>query len=514
MHICSLSRILASSLCTSVNFNGLYHGLFQVAITTDGWTSRATESYVTITVTFINVDWKLVNFVLQTRPLPESHTAENIAEVIEYAVKEWKLPTGLGGTVPPVISDNAANMIKAGKVLGCTIHIGCLAHTLNLAVQKALKVKSVSQLLARVRSIVSFFHRSCVATAVLKSKAQLLGLPNHKLKTDVCTRWNSAFEMLNRFLELQAAVVATLTSKEMMHMKDKTLHSISDQNLTLAQEVSVMLKPVKEITTMLCTESLPTVSVIMPLHFKLTNKILQPNEDDLHAIVEMKQIMRADLTQRYLDKTELLNMTSAIDPRFKQLPYLSDDDRFAVYNHLTEEAIRVSAVVPAVVKVKTKKSEPVTMTKATVSQPPLPSLPTDMLEDQSDEIVCDTAPAIKQESQIVATPKSVLNDILGEVFIARVEAPKSSQELAQMEVIQYKSEPPVSLNDNPLQWWKQRELRFPFLSKLAKCLLCIPATSVPSERVFSTAGDILTAQRASLKAKHVDKLIFLKKNWK
>ncbi len=42
----------------------------------------------------------------------------------------------------------------------------------------------------------------------------------------------------------------------------------------------------------------------------------------------------------------------------------------------------------------------------------------------------------------------------------------------------------------------------------------IPVTSVPSERVFSTAGDILSAQRACLKAKHVDMIIFLKKNMK
>ncbi len=42
-------------------------------------------------------------------------------------------------------------------------------------------------------------------------------------------------------------------------------------------------------------------------------------------------------------------------------------------------------------------------------------------------------------------------------------------------------------------------------------MLCIPATSVPSERVFSTVGDILSAQQACLKAKHVDMIVFPKK---
>nr|KAG5685994.1 hypothetical protein BaRGS_028327 [Batillaria attramentaria] len=66
--------------------------------------------------------------------------------------------------------------------------------------------------------------------------------------------------------------------------------------------------------------------------------------------------------------------------------------------------------------------------------------------------------------------------------------------------------------ENPLSWWRVNEARFPLLARMAKMYLAIPATSVPSERVFSTAGDILTSQRASLKPEHVDKLLFLKKN--
>ena len=62
--------------------------------------------------------------------------------------------------------------------------------------------------------------------------------------------------------------------------------------------------------------------------------------------------------------------------------------------------------------------------------------------------------------------------------------------------------------------WMQNQFRYPLLSRMAKLYLAIPATSVPSERVFSTAGDIVTASRACLKPGHVDKLIFLKKNFK
>ncbi len=50
-------------------------------------------------------------------------------------------------------------------------------------------------------------------TAVLKEKQRLLGIPEHKLKQDMITCWNSSFDMLERFLEQQAAVRFTAGQK-------------------------------------------------------------------------------------------------------------------------------------------------------------------------------------------------------------------------------------------------------------------------------------------------------------
>lgn len=47
---------------------------FSVSITTDGWTSRATQSYITVTGHFIDPDWVMRSYVLQTRILEASHT--------------------------------------------------------------------------------------------------------------------------------------------------------------------------------------------------------------------------------------------------------------------------------------------------------------------------------------------------------------------------------------------------------------------------------------------------------
>mmetsp|Transcript_26059 Transcript_26059/g.37379 ORF Transcript_26059/g.37379 Transcript_26059/m.37379 type:complete len:203 (+) Transcript_26059:1666-2274(+) len=61
----------------------------------------------------------------------------------------------------------------------------------------------------------------------------------------------------------------------------------------------------------------------------------------------------------------------------------------------------------------------------------------------------------------------------------------------------------------PLTWWKVNELKFPLLSHLAQRLLCIPATSAPSERVFSNAGLTIAKDRARLAPETAGELIFL-----
>ena len=67
-------------------------------------------------------------------------------------------------------------------------------------------------------------------------------------------------------------------------------------------------------------------------------------------------------------------------------------------------------------------------------------------------------------------------------------------------------------NCNPLLWWKSNEKKFPILSKFSREFFGISATSVPSERLFSDVGNVITNKRSSLKPEKVEKLIFLKRN--
>jgi zinc finger BED domain-containing protein 1 (E3 SUMO-protein ligase ZBED1) len=66
---------------------------------------------------------------------------------------------------------------------------------------------------------------------------------------------------------------------------------------------------------------------------------------------------------------------------------------------------------------------------------------------------------------------------------------------------------------NPLHWWARNESILPHMSILAKQYLCIPATSAPSERVFSAAGLTIAKSRASLHPDNASDLIFLHNSW-
>ena len=66
--------------------------------------------------------------------------------------------------------------------------------------------------------------------------------------------------------------------------------------------------------------------------------------------------------------------------------------------------------------------------------------------------------------------------------------------------------------NNPLDWWRVHHCKYPNLWRLASCILAIPATSAPSERVFSVAGNIVNKKRVRLKTDKVDLLIFLRGN--
>jgi len=63
-----------------------------------------------------------------------------------------------------------------------------------------------------------------------------------------------------------------------------------------------------------------------------------------------------------------------------------------------------------------------------------------------------------------------------------------------------------------LGWWKAQKCTFPLLAECAREYHCIPASSAPSERLFSRSGNLITQNRNSLNPKNVHMLLYLQEH--
>ncbi|KAK9973179.1 hypothetical protein ABG768_023922, partial [Culter alburnus] len=85
-----------------------------IALTTDIWTSLATEAYLGVTCHFITEDWKMKSITLATMPLDERHTGVNIATWLEEVVTKFNISVD---NIKAVVHDNGSNVVAALKLL-------------------------------------------------------------------------------------------------------------------------------------------------------------------------------------------------------------------------------------------------------------------------------------------------------------------------------------------------------------------------------------------------------------
>ena len=63
-----------------------------------------------------------------------------------------------------------------------------------------------------------------------------------------------------------------------------------------------------------------------------------------------------------------------------------------------------------------------------------------------------------------------------------------------------------------LTWWKEYEPMFPLVAAVAKKVLSVPATSAPSERLFSTARRVSSGDRATLSPSMLEAVVRIHNN--
>lgn len=197
----------------------------------------------------------------------------------------------------------------------------------------------------------------------------------------------------------------------------------------------------------------------------------------------MKQVMRLDLQVRYTEEVKrVLDTSCFVDARFKGIFSKNLD---VTVEACTEEAVNL---VPA--------------------GPPHREQPQAATSDRDNEA--------GEGSSSTSTTKRKEKSLSG--LLQRITSTKQNRATSENETVREKvqsevmSLPTINTDADPLACWKTHAEEMPLLANVARKYLCIPATSVPSERVFSTSGHILSPQRARLSPENLNMQTFLHHN--
>lgn len=243
---------------------------------------------VTLLLYFIDNDCKLKSYLLSCFMYSESHTSDNLKNELLRVIKEW----GLENRISACTSDNASNIRKAIDLFKWR-HVSCFAHSLNLAVQKA--IKEIQEVKEKVSGIVRHFEKSSTAAGKLNLIQEQLGYsPPLDLIQYVVTRWNSTFEMFQRVLDLKIPLSTALA-------ENNCNEYLTNNDWIIITKACELLKPFKEITTEISSEKSVTISMIVVLSkslIKYCNKIKSEHNTNMQ-ISKLIDVLVSEVDTRF-----------------------------------------------------------------------------------------------------------------------------------------------------------------------------------------------------------------------
>lgn len=296
-------------------------------------------------------------------------------------------------------------------------HFRCFSLSLQLAIIRALDIQQVSRALAHARNSVTHFHHYPRSRNLLKEKQSDLKHPSHSLVQQVPTRWNSAYYMVQRVLEQQQPLCATLLELQRPDLLP------TDAEITAMEVFVEVMKPFVQITEIMGAETWVTSSAVRPLLYKLLYNHLSASSADSRLKKEVKSAILEKLQVCYVSPVSLaplLEKSSCLDHRFKGQNLLSLAERNATVQSVEED------------------------------------LTSDLVTLDSG---CGSTASSDSDLTMGPLPKkgklmTLLSDVLSTDAAEEDVLPIDTAEMAHREVANYVALVPAQ-DYNPLEWWRE-----------------------------------------------------------
>lgn len=267
---------------------------------------------------------------------------------------------------------------------------------------------------------------------------------------DVCTRWRSTYDMIDRALQCKETYCSVLLDDE---LTDFLLEEVEWRGLGSLRD---LLQKFDALTTKACaSKSYTTISLTIVIYNKLMDTIedyIEKNEDRLPEICRGAKAAQEKLKKYYsaTDKSPIYSVVTALHPAMRY-HYWSNQEWGSELEDAAKDAVR--SVWNRDYSMET--------------------------EDHDDDHEDLTLPLLDPDDNSELA-------LLG--FTGRR---KEGDELEG-----FAASPTVK--ELPLSFWKRSCDSYPRLARMARDYFAIPATSAPSERSFSKGRALLPYNRSRL----------------
>lgn len=466
------------------SMNGLLNELKSIdhiALTTDGWTSSTADKYQVYTVHYIN--WSkeepsIQSKILECAPYEERSTIIELEKDLTRVTSKYDIKSKLCLCV----ADNATDIQGALKLFGIP-KVGCAAHKFNLCAQTIIvHLPVVKNLKKKVSDLVRTTKVSPKAKKILLQCLQKVGIKGKKaLVSYVETRWNTVYLMFVTAIEMKDALVLYFAEQNL----DKD-NALNDQDWKLMGEITKVLRALYLVTLEVSAEKVSTLSKVIPIVNLLLETYSNEKPDETKVAKECRKLIFDAVTKQFdgFESNETYACATILDPRFKNVPFSTKTKGNQAVNYAKSNAVAIAHAN----------------------------------EGANDDESTDD---FEEEDESTKTKVQSEFDELWSNFDAKTAKPLGRRkrindhmkDCVDVEMSKYLMMPKIDRKNCPILWWKNvGQKQYPMLFESAKKFLPMPATSVPSERAFSAAGNVLTKRRNKLGKETANQLITLHKN--
>jgi hypothetical protein len=451
------------------------------AITTDMWTSRCLDSYMSITLHFIDKSFRLHRWTPSVQPFEGRHTGENIQQALDEFVLN-KLDLGRI-KFKVAVSDNCSNVVAAIRE-SCMEMYTCLCHLQQLGINDAFKAfkdntsgLTMVDVIAKCKSLSTHLHKSEPSMKLLVAECSVEGHYPKNIPQANETRWDSAFTLLQ-------GVIYHRECLQRLDREDELPGLVpTNREFLMIQGAVEVLGKCKETTKCFEQEKVPTLPLVVERIYTMFKEIEAFTKNNRASQVtrqalEFSKVLLGKLKERFPQygmNRELNCMANYLNPALKGLHLKLIPGKFESTKQLLEEKL---------VEWDTVDGE--------------------LLSDEEDD---------NQAVEEVPEKISVTEQLRRQMKQKRGRGvQENDMSEFERECQSYEMIPETNSKVDQLMWWRDHKEQLPRLSFLVRCIFPIPAASSKSERCFSTAGNTVTPKRSNLDPENVQDFVLMNLN--